>query len=59
MTNTLYTPAPGESHALAPPGPVDTERVADLVGQLLAATGEDPGREGLSDTPARVAAWSV
>lgn len=57
MTNTLHTPAPGERHALAPPGPVDTERVADLVRQLLTVIGEDPGREGLSDTPARVAAW--
>jgi GTP cyclohydrolase I len=57
VTNTLCNPAPSESQALAPPGPVNTERVADLVGQLLAAIGEDPGREGLSDTPARVAAW--
>lgn len=57
MTNTLYSPAPSEGQALAPPRPVDTERVADLVGQLLIAIGEDPGREGLSDTPARVAAW--
>lgn len=57
MTNTLCNPAPSESWALAPPGSVDIERIADLVGQLLAAIGEDPGREGLSDTPARVAAW--
>ncbi|ANZ36007.1 MULTISPECIES: GTP cyclohydrolase I [Pseudonocardiaceae] len=57
MTNTLDRPAPSGSQDLASPGLVDTERVADLVGQLLAAIGEDPGREGLSDTPARVAAW--
>ncbi|GGN29125.1 GTP cyclohydrolase 1 [Lentzea pudingi] len=57
MTDTLDRPAPSESQDLASPGLVDTERVADLVGQLLAAIGEDPGREGLSDTPARVAAW--
>ncbi|MFK0244143.1 GTP cyclohydrolase I [Amycolatopsis azurea] len=57
MTNTLDRLAPPDSENLASPGPVDTERVADLVGQLLAALGEDPGREGLSDTPARVAAW--
>lgn len=57
MTNTLYSPAPSERPALPPQGPVDTERVADLVGQLLAAIGEDPGREGLSETPTRVAAW--
>jgi hypothetical protein len=54
MTNTLYSPAPGESPALPPQtgpaaaGPVGAERVADLVGQLLAALGEDPGREGLA-----------
>jgi len=57
VTNTLDRLAPSDSQDLASPGPVDTERVADLVGQLLAAIGEDPGREGLSDTPARVAAW--
>lgn len=63
MTNAVYSPAPGERAALAPqaalamPGPVDTERVADLVSQLLVALGEAPGREGLADTPARVAAW--
>lgn len=57
MTNTLCTSAASESRALALPGPVDTERVADLVSQLLTAIGEDPAREGLADTPARVAAW--
>jgi GTP cyclohydrolase IA len=57
VTNTLYNPVPSDSQALTPPRSVDTERVADLVGQLLAAIGEDPGREGLSDTPGRVAAW--
>lgn len=57
MTNTLCTPARSEGRALAPSGPVDTARVADLVSQLLIAIGEDPAREGLSDTPARVAAW--
>ncbi|PPK63351.1 GTP cyclohydrolase I FolE [Actinokineospora auranticolor] len=41
----------------APPGRVDSDRVADLVGQLLVVIGEDPAREGLADTPARVAAW--
>lgn len=57
MTNTVCTTASSEGQVLAPSGPVDTERVAVLVGQLLAAIGEGPGREGLSDTPARVAAW--
>ncbi|MFF7413253.1 GTP cyclohydrolase I [Streptomyces lydicus] len=63
MTSTLYNPASGESPALpqqgglAAPESVDTGRVTDLIGQLLAALGEDPDREGLADTPARVAAW--
>lgn len=63
MNHAVYGPAPGESTALPPqagpatPGPVDAERVADLIGQLLAALGEDPAREGLAGTPARVAAW--
>ncbi len=33
----------------------DAERVAAAVRELLAAVGEDPDREGLRDTPARVA----
>ncbi|GIH73321.1 GTP cyclohydrolase I [Sphaerimonospora thailandensis] len=64
MTNAVYSPAPGQSAPAVSthPGPaasgsVDTERVAELIGQLLAALGEDPGREGLADTPARVASW--
>jgi GTP cyclohydrolase IA len=35
---------------------VDTERVKAAVAELLAAIGEDPTREGLRRTPARVAA---
>ena len=35
---------------------VDTERVARAVGELLAAVGEDPDRDGLVETPRRVAA---
>ncbi len=38
---------------------VDRERAAAAVRELLAAVGEDPGRDGLQDTPDRVArAWS-
>jgi len=63
MTDTVCGPAPGTSLALSPqlrpnaPGRIDTEHVVELVGQLLAALGEDPTRDGLVDTPARVAAW--
>jgi GTP cyclohydrolase I len=35
---------------------VDAERVAQAVAEILAAVGEDPTRDGLVDTPARVAA---
>ena len=34
---------------------VNTNKIADLVRQLLAEIGEDPQREGLLDTPKRVA----
>ncbi|MEV0537305.1 GTP cyclohydrolase I [Kitasatospora sp. NPDC050463] len=36
---------------------VDTHRVESLTRELLIALGEDPEREGLADTPRRVAAW--
>lgn len=36
-------------------GPVDQERVERAVRELLLAIGEDPDRDGLRDTPARVA----
>jgi GTP cyclohydrolase I len=35
--------------------PVDLARIARAVREILAAVGEDPDREGLADTPARVA----
>lgn len=35
--------------------PVDQERVAAAVREILVAIGEDPDREGLEETPARVA----
>jgi GTP cyclohydrolase IA len=34
---------------------VDEQRIAAAVNELLAAVGEDPGRDGLTDTPRRVA----
>jgi GTP cyclohydrolase I len=36
-------------------GPVDYPRIARAVREILAAVGEDPDREGLRETPARVA----
>jgi len=36
-------------------GPVDLERITAAVREILAAIGEDPDREGLLETPARVA----
>ena len=35
--------------------PVDHERIQSAVREILAAVGEDPDREGLLETPARVA----
>ncbi len=39
----------------APPGGVDHDRIRRAVREILAAVGEDPDREGLRDTPDRVA----
>jgi GTP cyclohydrolase I len=36
-------------------GPVDLPRIEKAVREILEAIGEDPGRDGLLDTPARVA----
>jgi GTP cyclohydrolase I len=62
MTDTLHSSARAESTIpvttpSAAPGLIDVERVTELVGQLLLALGEDPRRDGLAGTPARVAAW--
>ena len=35
--------------------PVDLDRIAAAVSEILAAIGEDPSRDGLHDTPQRVA----
>lgn len=37
------------------PRPVDTARIERAVREILAAVGEDPSREGLRETPGRVA----
>jgi GTP cyclohydrolase I len=44
-----------DSNGVAPAGPVDQERIKRAVREILAAVGENPDREGLLETPARVA----
>jgi GTP cyclohydrolase I len=58
MTTNMVLP-PGAADAAADPldPVVNAPRVAELVRELLIALGEDPAREGLVDTPDRVAAW--
>ncbi|MFB7025934.1 MULTISPECIES: GTP cyclohydrolase I [unclassified Streptomyces] len=54
-STTVVPPAPAVPRQ---PGPgIDTDRVADLISQLLVELGEDPQRDGLAETPKRVAAW--
>lgn len=50
-------PVPDEGDAPGSParGPVDHARIEAAVRELLIAVGEDPDRDGLLDTPARVA----
>lgn len=48
------TPEQAES-AQNTPNPVDLPRIEAAVREILEAVGEDPDREGLRDTPARVA----
>ena len=48
------TPAPSPRHAVAPARPSQAEAEA-AVRTLIAWAGDDPDREGLADTPARVA----
>lgn len=44
-----------EARSRAPIGPVDLDRVARGVREILLAVGEDPDRDGLRETPSRVA----
>jgi len=44
-----------DSTTAAPSGPVDQPRIQRAVREILAAIGENPDREGLLETPARVA----
>lgn len=50
-----YAPCGWDDDAPAPATPVDLPRIERAVREILAAVGEDPDREGLLETPARVA----
>jgi GTP cyclohydrolase I len=50
-----HGPVAAESELRKPPHQVDEERIARAVREILIAIGEDPDRDGLRDTPARVA----
>ena len=47
--------ADGQPGSAKPPAGVDQERIKRAVREILAAVGENPDREGLQETPARVA----
>jgi GTP cyclohydrolase IA len=44
-----------DRHSASPTNPVDGPRIERAVREILLAVGEDPDREGLHETPARVA----
>ncbi|WP_417848011.1 GTP cyclohydrolase I FolE [Thalassoglobus sp.] len=46
---------PEENHPISADKTVDKPRIESAVREILAAVGEDPDREGLLETPARVA----
>jgi len=46
---------PDRNHQHPAASAVDTDRIEAAVREILAAIGEDPSRDGLKDTPARVA----
>jgi GTP cyclohydrolase I len=50
-----YAPCGWDDDAPAPATQVDLPRIERAVREILAAVGEDPDREGLLETPARVA----
>jgi GTP cyclohydrolase I len=52
-TARRHRPAPPAKNG--PASPVDHERIEAAVREILIAVGEDPDREGLQETPARVA----
>src|SRR5436309_12370404 len=57
MSDRSMRPRPAGAEVECPPtaGPVDQERLRKAVRELLLAVGEDPEREGLRETPDRVA----
>src|SRR5260370_39435676 len=57
MANRSLRPRPGraEANCLPTTTPVDHERIRKAVREILLAVGEDPDREGLRETPERVA----
>ncbi|WP_405728704.1 GTP cyclohydrolase I [Streptomyces sp. NBC_00028] len=61
MAHAVVSPTTGPDEVSSEPvvslSPIDTGRVASLIGQLLVELGEDPNREGLLGTPERVASW--
>jgi GTP cyclohydrolase IA len=50
-----YAPCGWDDDAPTPTTPVDLERIQRAVREILIAVGENPDREGLLETPARVA----
>src|SRR5205807_7970147 len=57
MSDRTVRPRPGrdDTDCLPAAAPVDQERIQKAVREILAAIGEDPEREGLRETPERVA----
>jgi GTP cyclohydrolase IA len=54
LSQTIRTRANGKP-ATPPPGTIDHDRIRRAVREILIAVGEDPDREGLVETPDRVA----
>jgi GTP cyclohydrolase IA len=55
MTEPASRRRPALAAKNGPAGPVDQARIEAAVREILLAVGEDPDREGLRETPARVA----
>jgi GTP cyclohydrolase I len=55
MTEPASRRRPALAAQNGPAGPVDQARIEAAVREILLAVGEDPDREGLRETPARVA----